>query len=94
MTENLAHVAVLAAWQTGNAIEVEEALDAWAIGNREPPAEYWVQRVYADACFERNTLASSVRRAEIAAKRLGDEVALARIAASVIDALYSDWQPS
>ena len=94
MTENLAHVAALAAWQTGNAIEVEEALDAWAIGNREPPAEYWVQRVYADACFERNTLASSVRRAEIAAKRLGDEVALARIAASVIDALYSDWQPS
>ena len=94
MTEYSADTAVLAAWQTGNAAEVESALDAWTTSSAEPPVEYWVQRVYADACFERETLARSVRNAESAARRCGDDVALARIAASVIDALYSDWRPS
>ncbi len=92
MTKDLAPV--LVAWQTGHATEVETALVAWATSSSEPLTEYWVQRVYADACFERDTLASSVRSAESAALRIGDEVALARIAASVIDALYSDWLPS
>ena len=94
MTKDLSQTATLAAWQTGNAAEVETALAAWVANRSEPPIEYWVQRVYADACFERDTLANSVRSAESAARRLGDEVALARIAASVIDALYSDWLPS
>ena len=94
MSQDLAHTAVLVAWQTGNAAEVETALSAWFTSSREPPVEYWVQRVYTDACFERYTLTTSVRSAESAARRLGDEVALARIAASVIDALYSDWRPS
>ena len=94
MTEHSAHTAVLAAWQTGNAVDVEAALSAWAAAYDEPPVEYWVQRVYADACFERDTLAISVRNAERVARRLGDEVALARMAASVVDALYSDWRPS
>ena len=94
MTKDLSQTATVAAWQTGNAAEVETALAAWVANKGEPPIEYWVQRVYADACFERDTLANSVRSAESAARRLGDEVALARIAASVIDALYSDWLPS
>ncbi len=94
MTEYSAHTAVLAAWQTGNAAEVESALDAWMKSSDEPPVAYWVLRVYADACFERDTLARSVRSADGAARRRGDDVALARIAASVIDALYSDWRPS
>ena len=94
MTNDLSQTATVAAWQTGNAAEVEIALAAWVANKGEPPIEYWVQRVYADACFERDTLANSVRSAESAARRLGDEVALARIAASVIDALYSDWLPS
>ena len=94
MTNDLSQTATVAAWQTGNAAEVETALAAWVANKGEPPIEYWVQRVYADACFERDTLANSVRSAESAARRLGDEVALARIAASVIDALYSDWLPS
>ena len=94
MSEYLARTAVLAAWQTGKADEVEVALAAWAASSDEPPVEYWVQRVYADACLERDALVISVRRAECAARRIGDEVALARIAASVVDALYSDWQPS
>lgn len=94
MTKDLAPTAVLVAWQTGTAVDVEVALDAWGANSNEPPVEYWVQRVYADACFERDTLANSVRSAENAARRRGDEVALARIAASVIDALYSDWLPS
>lgn len=94
MIEASASVAVAAAWQAGDASAVEAALDAWATESIEPPVEYWVQRVYADSCFERDTLGRSVRSAESAARRLGDEVALARIAASVIDALYSDWQPS
>ena len=94
MIQNLAHIAVLAAWHTGNPAGVEDALAAWAASGAAPPVEYWVQRVYADACFERDTQASSVHSAERAARRLGDDVALARIAASVIDALYSDWQPS
>lgn len=94
MTQDSANTAVLAAWQTGNAADVDAALVAWAKNAGEPPVEYWVQRVYADACFERDTLAISVRNAENATRRLGDEVALARIAASVIDALYSEWLPS
>ena len=94
MTNDLAQTAMLAAWQTGNAAEVDAALVAWATNGAEPPVEYWVQRVYADACFERDSVASSVRSAESAARKLGDEVALARIAASVIDALYSEWLPS
>ena len=94
MTEHSAHTAVLAAWQTGNAVDVEAALSAWTAAYDEPPVEYWVQRVYADACFERDTLAISVRNAERVARRLGDEVASARIAALVVDALYSDWRPS
>ena len=94
MIEIPATAAVLAAWQTGNAADVEAALTAWSKSDGELPVEYWVQRVYADACFERDTLAGSVRSAESAARQRGDKVALARIAASVIDALYSDWQPS
>ena len=94
MTNDLAQTAMLAAWQTGNAAEVDAALAAWATNGAEPPVEYWVQRVCADACFERDSVASSVRSAESAARKLGDEVALARIAASVIDALYSEWLPS
>ena len=94
MTEDFAHTAVIAAWQTGNAADVEAALMAWEKSSGARAVEYWVQRVYADACFERDTLAASVRSAESAARQLGDEVALARIAASVVDALYSDWLPS
>ena len=86
--------AVLRAWQQGDAALVEAALATWATGADERSVEYWVQRVYADSCFERDTLSSSVRSAGSAARVIGDEVALARIAASVIDALYSDWRPS
>jgi hypothetical protein len=85
---------VHAAWQSGEVDPVETALNEWLGHGDPPPVEYWVQRVYADACFERGTLAQSVRAAEQAARQVGDEIALARIAASVIDALYSDWLPS
>jgi tetratricopeptide (TPR) repeat protein len=86
--------AMLAAWQTGRADEIEAALAAWVTAGGETQAEYWVQRVCADSYFEHDTLARSVKRAENVARRLDDEIALSRIAAAVIDALYSDWLPS
>ncbi len=73
---------------------VEARLQDWVVLGGEKEVEYWVQRVYADACLERSTLSVSVRKAEQLAKTAGDEVALARIAAAVIDALYSDWYSS
>ncbi len=86
--------AVRAAWQLGDPVAVENALDAWKLAGGAADAEYWLQRVYADACLERSTLAASVKSAERLVRASGDEIALARVAASVIDALYSDWQPS
>ncbi len=86
--------AVNAAWHVGESAVVEQALADWESTGGATEAEYWVQRVYADACFERETLAASVKSAERLVRASGDEVALARIAASVIDALYSDWRPS
>ena len=82
------------AWMLGDMVAVEKALTAWAGAGGERDIEYGVQRVYADACLEKNTLSVSVRKAEQLARTAGDEVALARIAAAVIDALYSDWYSS
>ena len=73
---------------------MEQALINWQSSGGATECEYWLQRVYADACFERPALASTVKNAERIARAAGDEIALARIAASVIDALYSDWRPS
>jgi hypothetical protein len=90
-----AHLMVVqAAWQMGTRESVEGALASWASAAPVQPLEYWLQRVYADAFFERATLAASVRNAERLARSAGDEIALARIGASVVDALYSDWLPS
>lgn len=79
------------AWVLGDLAAVERELAVWASDGGEVDIEYGVQRVCADACLEKNSLAVSVRKAEQLAKGAGDEVALARIAAAVIDALYSDW---
>ena len=87
-------VAVQAAWRSGDAVIVEQALADWAVAGGATETEYWLQRVYADACFERATLPVSVKRAERLVRATGDEIAAARIASSVIDALYSDWRPS
>lgn len=86
--------AVNSAWMRGDLTAVQDGLATWAEAGGEADIEYHVQRVYADACLERSTLAVSVRKAEQLAKVAGDEVALARIAAAVIDALYSDWYSS
>ena len=86
--------AIHAAWQVGEPVAIEQALADWEAANGAFEVEYWLQRVYADACFERQTLAASVKSAERLVRATGDEIALARIAASVIDALYSDWRPS
>ena len=86
--------AVHAAWWTGEPVAVENALANWESAGGAADAEYWLQRVYADACFERTGLMASVKSAERLARAAGNEIALARIAASLIDALYSDWQPS
>lgn len=86
--------AVGQAWTRGDLIAVQDGLAAWAAAGGETDIEYAVQRVYADACLEKDTLTASVRKAEQLAKAAGDEVALARIAAAVIDALYSDWYSS
>lgn len=85
---------VAEAWTRGDLPAVEQGLDAWARAGGELDIEFCVQRVYADACLERSTMATSVRKAEQLARSTGDEVALARIAAAVIDALYSDWYSS
>lgn len=85
---------IRAAWQVGEPAAIEQALADWEAANGASEAEYWLQRVYADACFERQTLTSSQKSAERLVRASGDEIALARIAASVIDALYSDWRPS
>ncbi len=82
------------AWLLGDAEHVETALRDWAAATDSPPLEFWLQRVYADAFFEARTLPTSVRSAERLARQVGDEVALARIGSSVVDALYSDWLPS
>ena len=85
---------VHAAWQRGDLVAVEHALANWKTEGGATETEYWLQRVYADACFEREALDVSVKSATRIARASGDEIALARIAASVIDALYSDWRPS
>ncbi len=93
--DSLARLAAIrAAWQVGEPAAIEQALADWEGANGASEAEYWLQRVYADACFERPTLAASIKSAEHLVRVIGDEIALARIAASVIDALYSDWRPS
>ena len=86
--------AVSAAWLQSDHTRVVAALDAWREKTDTPSLEYWLQRVYADSVFERPTLDVSVREAERMARAAGDQVALARIGASVVDALYSDWRPS
>ena len=86
--------AVHAAWLQGDHTRVIAALDVWRQQTSAPSLEYWLQRVYADSVFERPTLDVSVREAERMARAAGDQVALARIGASVVDALYSDWRPS
>ena len=86
--------AVAAAWHVGEPVVVERALVDWESAGGATEAEYWLHRVYADACFERETLTATVKSAERLVRATGDEIALARIAASVIDALYSDWRPS
>jgi hypothetical protein len=82
------------AWTQGDPAAVEAALNQWAQNGGEQKRAYWIERVYADAMFEKATLSKSVQVAERFARAEGDEIALARIAASVIDALYSDWRPS
>ena len=86
--------AVRAAWQAGDPSAVEQALAEWLSAGGAANLEYWLQRVYADAMFERSSLPTSVRNAERLARAAADEIALARIAAPAIDALYSDWRPS
>lgn len=89
-----AELAVARAWMQGDLSLVETRLHDWVVQGGETDVEYWVQRVHADACLERSTMSASVRNAEQLAKMVGDEVALARIAAAVVDALYSDWYSS
>ena len=88
---------VLAAWRSGDAAAVDTALATWktsiAPGSVDE-REYWLQRVSVDAVFERPMLTATAREAEQIARAAGDEVALARIGAHVLDALYSDWLPS
>lgn len=86
--------AVREAWQAGDSVAVEQALADWEMADGVTDGEYWLQRVYADASLERPGLSTSVKAAERLARAASDEIALARIAASVIDALYSDWRPS
>ncbi len=86
--------AVRDAWLSGDPVSVECALGDWNSAGGTANTEYWLQRVHADVCFERETLAASVKSASRLARASGDEVSLARIAASVVDALYSDWRPS
>ena len=87
-------LAVHEAWRTGDPAAVELALAQWQTTHGVTDGEYWLQRVYADASLERTDLSKSVKNAERLARAASDEIALARIAASVIDALYSDWRPS
>ena len=82
------------AWSRSDIAAVDAALLAWRDAGGEANLEYQLQSVYANALLERDTLVQSVRQAERLARAARDEVALARIAASVIDALYSDWRPS
>ena len=79
--------AVHAAWLQGDHTRVIAALDVWRQQTSAPSLEYWLQRVYADSVFERPTLDVSVREAERMARAAGDQVALARIGACVVDAL-------
>jgi tetratricopeptide (TPR) repeat protein len=82
------------AWRSSDLFRVSEVLRAWQREAGENDLECWLQAVYADSLFERDTLAASVERAEILARKSGDEIALARIAACVVDANYSDWLPA
>jgi hypothetical protein len=82
------------AWNAGLRGPIEAALDAWRALGVETDLPYWVERVEADSMFERESLAHSLRQAERLARAQGDEIALARLASAVIDALYSDWRPS
>ena len=86
--------AVREAWQAGDSVAVEQALADWEMADGVTDGEYWLQRVYADASLEQPGLSTSAKAAERLARAASDEIALARIAASVIDALYSDWRPS
>ncbi len=82
------------AWLRSDLSKIEITLDKWAQENGHAELEYWVQRVCFDSLLEKDSLSRSVQQAEQMARSLGDEIALARIAACVIDALYSDWRPS
>ena len=86
--------AIRTAWLHGDHRRIDAALDNWRQQTHTPSLEYCLQRVYADSVFEHSTLDASVREAERLARAAGDQVALARIGASVVDALYSDWRPS
>jgi tetratricopeptide (TPR) repeat protein len=79
-------------WKSGDADTVMATLRAWSLAGGNESLEYQVQSVYANAMLERNELAATIRAAELLARARGDEIALARIAAAVIDALYSDWR--
>ncbi len=88
---------VLEAWRGGRAAAVDTALATWKVAlvpGSADEREYWLQRVAVDAVFERPTLAVTAREAEYVARAAGDEVALARIGAHILDARYSDWLPS
>lgn len=87
-------VGVTAAWREGRSAHITQVLDDWRDAGGAGLLEYQLQRVHADSVFERADLGVSVRDAERLARTAGDEIALARIAASVVDALYSDWLPS
>jgi len=86
--------AVAAAWRSGEGAAIMRALADWRDGGGAALLEYQLQRVYAESMLERTELAATVRDAERQARAAGDEIALARIGAAVVDALYSDWLPS
>lgn len=82
------------AWQCSDLFSVEATLNAWEDGLGRNDIECALQRVYFDSALERESQQRSVHHAERMARAFGDEIALARIAAAVVDALYSDWRPS
>ena len=86
--------AVSAAWLAGKQSEVEAALNNWLAENGEDCLEYWVERSIADGCFENPSLRDCANKARQLARQNEDEIAQARVAASVADAQYTDWRPA
>ena len=86
--------AVLAAWLAGSEAEVEAALGKWLAANGQVSVDYWVERCIADGCFENSSLRDHANKARLMARQNEDEIAQARIAASVADAQYTDWRPA